>query len=72
VNLTPNTVSSFGAIVKTEYYSGSTLLGTTSAAPHTFSWTNVPAGTYGLTMKVTNDQGGTASSWGVTNVTINP
>jgi sugar lactone lactonase YvrE/regulation of enolase protein 1 (concanavalin A-like superfamily) len=52
-----------GAAVKqVEYYAGSTLIGSASAAPYTVTWSNVPAGSYALTAKVTDSLGQTATS----------
>ena len=44
------TVTESGATIsKVEFFSGTTLLGTATASPYTFSWASVPAGTYSLT-----------------------
>ena len=40
-----------GTISKVEFYQGTTLLGTRTAAPWTHSWTSVPKGNYSLTVK---------------------
>ncbi len=37
-----------GPISKVDFYNGSTLLGTSIAAPYSFTWINVPAGSYTL------------------------
>lgn len=44
-------VTDNGIIYKVEYYNGSTLLGTTDKAPYSFTWENVPQGTYTITAK---------------------
>lgn len=40
-----------GSLTKVEFYSGSTLLGTVTSAPYTYTWANVAAGTYSLTAR---------------------
>jgi hypothetical protein len=59
-----------GTISKVEFYQGSTLLGESTAAPYSFTWTNPTAGTYALTAKATDNNGGTTVSDTV-NVIIN-
>ena len=51
-----------GSISKVEFFNGPTLLGTTTTAPYTFNWTNVPAGNYAITAKATDNGGATSSS----------
>ena len=36
------------SITQVQFYNGATLLGTVAAAPYSFSWNNVSAGTYSL------------------------
>ena len=60
--LTANASSPSSTVAKVEFYAGTTLLGTATAAPYTFNWTNVPAGTYSLTAKATDALGTTATS----------
>jgi RHS repeat-associated protein len=55
-----------GAVSKVDFYQGATLIGAASAAPYTFSWTNVAAGDYNLTAVATDSAGGTATSAAVT------
>ena len=47
-------------VTKVEYYSGSTLIGTATASPFSFSWTGVAANGYILTAKA-YDSGGAAT-----------
>ena len=47
---------------RVEFYAGSTLLGSGKTAPFSFTWTGVSAGTYSLTAKAYDLDGGTASS----------
>jgi hypothetical protein len=37
-----------GSIYRVDFYQGSTLLGSDTTAPYTFTWTNVAAGTYSM------------------------
>jgi subtilisin family serine protease/regulation of enolase protein 1 (concanavalin A-like superfamily) len=56
---TPGTGASVG---KVEFYAGSALIGTATAAPYRVNWSNVAAGSYALTAQVTDSKGGTATS----------
>ncbi|MDR0769889.1 MAG: hypothetical protein LBE75_01625 [Burkholderiales bacterium] len=40
-----------GAITKVEFYSGTQLLSATATAPYTYTWNNIPEGSYTLTAK---------------------
>jgi len=59
-----------GSISKVEFFSGATKLGETTAAPFSFDWTNVPAGTYTITAKATDNTGAVTTSDTMT-VTVN-
>ena len=54
-----------GSISKVEFFSGSTLLGTATTAPYTFTWANVAAGSYSLTAEAFDAAGATATSTAV-------
>ncbi|MDR2506952.1 MAG: hypothetical protein LBD67_03010 [Candidatus Accumulibacter sp.] len=54
---TSGTTDSNGTLTKVEYFRGTTLIGTATAAPYSYSWTDVPAENYTLT-----DSDGTLSS----------
>jgi subtilisin family serine protease/regulation of enolase protein 1 (concanavalin A-like superfamily) len=56
---TPGTGAGVG---KVDFYAGSTLIGTSTAAPYRVTWSNVAAGSYALTAKVTDSKGGSATS----------
>jgi chitinase len=51
-----------GTITKVEFFQGAVKLGEDTSAPYAFSWTNVTAGSYSLTAKVTTSGGTTATS----------
>ncbi|HXA00925.1 MAG TPA: Ig-like domain-containing protein [Cytophagaceae bacterium] len=63
-----------GSISKVEFYNGATLLTTKTAAPYSYNWTSVAAGSYTITAKAYDNSTGTASasvSMSVTNATVN-
>ena len=54
--------TSAGSIAKVDFYSGATLLGTATTAPYSYTWTNVPAGSYTLTAVATDNAGAQTTS----------
>jgi hypothetical protein len=63
VAINVNAVGGTGAsVTRVDYYSGSDLIGFSTASPWTFTWTNVGPGTYSLTAKVTDSNAGTGTS----------
>jgi FtsP/CotA-like multicopper oxidase with cupredoxin domain len=56
------TAGSGATINKVEFFNGTTLLGTATTSPYSYTWSNVAAGSYSLTSKTTNSQGLTATS----------
>jgi hypothetical protein len=57
-----NAADTDGTISKVEFYQGNTLLGQSSSAPYSFSWNNLAAGTYALTARAIDNNGGTTLS----------
>jgi len=57
-------------ISKVDFYHGTTLIGTSTTSPYSYTWTNVTAGNYSLTAKATDNNGvvGTSS---IVNITVN-
>jgi hypothetical protein len=53
-------------ITQVQFYNGTTLLGTVAAAPYTYSWNNVSAGSYSLSAKAVYDSGSTVTCTPVT------
>jgi hypothetical protein len=66
VTITANASDSDGTVAKVEFLSGSTVLGLDTTSPFSFTWANVPAGTYTLTARATDSAGLTATSAAVT------
>lgn len=55
-----------GTVKQVSYYRGTTLIGTSSASPFSYSWTNVSKGTYKLTAKATDNSGASTKSAAIT------
>jgi len=58
-----------GTVARVEFYSGSTLLGTDTTSPYSFSWTSVPAGTYALNA-IAYDNTGASTTSATVSVTV--
>ena len=71
ITVTANASDSDGSVAQVDFYAGNTLIGTTTAAPHSITWNNVAAGSYALTAAATDNLGATTASAAV-NVTVNP
>jgi uncharacterized protein (DUF2141 family) len=55
-----------GFVARVDFYAGSTRVGSDTTSPYTFSWGNVPVGSYVLKAVATDNAGATASSSTVT------
>jgi regulation of enolase protein 1 (concanavalin A-like superfamily) len=55
-----------GSVSQVQFFAGSTLLATDTSSPYSYSWTNVPAGSYSLTAVARDNQGATRTSAAVT------
>src|SRR5262249_51863416 len=62
ITLTANAGSAGGSIASVGFYENGALLGTSTASPYSFTWTNVPVGTYTLTAVATDNNAVTATS----------
>jgi RHS repeat-associated protein len=62
ITITANAADADGTVAKVDFYQGTTLLGTATTAPYSFSWTNVAAGSYSLTAVATDDRGAATTS----------
>lgn len=69
VNITANASDSDGTITKLEFYQGTTKLGEDVSSPYSYTWTNVAAGTYALTVKAI-DNGGAIGTSAIVNITV--
>ncbi|MCH8622782.1 Ig-like domain-containing protein [Undibacterium sp. TS12] len=65
IAITATAADSKGSISKVEFYNGTTLLGSATASPYSYNWTNAAVGTYSLTAKVTDSQSLTQTSTAV-------
>jgi PKD repeat protein len=66
------TAASGASIRRVDFYSGTALLGTATAAPYSVTWSGVKAGTYSVTAKVTDSLGAVATSPLVTITVLSP
>ena len=60
-----------GQVMNVKFYAGSTLLGTDTSSPFSYTWSPTTAGIYSLTAVATDNDGSTAKS-SVVNVSVNP
>jgi regulation of enolase protein 1 (concanavalin A-like superfamily) len=51
-----------GTIAGVDFYAGPTLVGTDSSSPYTYTWSAVPAGSYGMTAVARDNNGATTTS----------
>jgi hypothetical protein len=70
ITINANAADSDGTVASVAFYQGSTLLGTDTSSPYSFSWTNVAAGSYSLTARATDNSGAVTTS-SIVNVTVN-
>src|SRR5207237_106144 len=69
VTLSANATAPDGTIARVEFYNGTTLLNSDTAAPYTFTWSSVPAGTY--TVKaIAYDNSGASTTSAVSTITV--
>ncbi|MEO8387807.1 Ig-like domain-containing protein [Polaromonas sp.] len=71
ITLNANATDSDGTVSKVDFYNGATLLGTSTAAPYSFAWTNVPVGSYDITAQVTDNSGAVTTS-AIASITVLP
>lgn len=71
VALTATASDSDGSIVNVQFFNGTTLLATVTQAPYAYTWSNVPAGTYSLTARATDNRG-TATTTPASVLTVLP
>jgi len=61
VGITATATLGDGTITKVEFFNGTTKLGEVTTAPYVFTWKNVAAGTYEITVVATDSKGASAS-----------
>ncbi|WP_169336219.1 Ig-like domain-containing protein [Pontibacter roseus] len=71
IAITATASDSDGSVAKVEFYNGATKLGEDATSPYSYTWTDVPLGSYQLVAKATDDKGGEAFSAPVA-ITVNP
>jgi hypothetical protein len=71
VSINATAADSDGTISKVEFFNGTTLISTVTASPFSFTWSYVPAGTYTLSAKATDNLGASTTSSSVT-ISVTP
>jgi len=66
ITLTADAADSDGSIERVEFYHGTTLLGSVTQAPYSYTWSNVASGTYTVTAKAVDNAGAVTVSSPVT------
>lgn len=62
-----------GTIAKVEFYEGANLLGSVTSSPYEFTWSSVGSGSYSLTAKIYDNDGGVKTTSSVSiSVTLPP
>jgi hypothetical protein len=69
ITINATAADSDGTVSKVDFYQGSTLLGTDTTSPYSYTWTDVAAGSYSLTADATDNGGATTTSSAV-NITV--
>ena len=57
VSITADAASAMSTIAKVEFYNGTTLIGSSTTAPYSFTWNSVAVGNYSLTAVATDNYG---------------
>ena len=70
IPLTAEVADADGSIAMVEFFNGASLIATSTVAPYSIIWTEVPQGAYTLTARVTDNQGAAVTSAAVA-VTVN-
>jgi regulation of enolase protein 1 (concanavalin A-like superfamily) len=60
-----------GTIARVDFYAGTTLVGSDTSSPYSYTWSGVAAGSYSLTA-VARDNGGAATTSAARSVTVSP
>lgn len=62
IQLTATAADADSGVARVEFYAGATLIGVSTAAPYTITWTNVPFGNYSLTARAYDADGASSIS----------
>jgi hypothetical protein len=62
ITVSANASDADGSISKVEFFQGATKLGEDTSSPYSFAWNSVPAGSYSLTAKATDNTGAVTTS----------
>ncbi|MGA1979975.1 MAG: glycoside hydrolase family 9 protein [Sedimentisphaerales bacterium] len=69
ITINATAADSDGTISSVAFYQGSTLLGTDTTSPYSYTWSNVAAGSYSLTARAT-DNGGAVTTSSAVSITV--
>jgi RHS repeat-associated protein len=62
ITLTANAQDTDGTVTQVQYFANASPIGTATASPYSFNWTNVAAGSYSLTAAATDNAGASTTS----------
>jgi predicted phage tail protein len=62
ISIAANASDTDGSVTAVEFFNGTTKLGEDTSAPYSYDWTNVPAGTYSVTARATDNLGAQTTS----------
>jgi regulation of enolase protein 1 (concanavalin A-like superfamily) len=65
VNVQATAADADGTVSRVEFYRGSTLIGTDTSSPYTYTWANASAGNYSLTARAYDNNGASRTSTAV-------
>ena len=65
ITITTDARDQDGTVQKVEFFNGNTKIGEETQAPFTFVWTDVPAGSYALGVKATDNSGNVTMTTGI-------
>lgn len=71
ITINANATDADGTISKVEFYNGTTLLGSDTTSPYSYTWGSVAAGTYSFTAKATDSKGAVTTSSAVSVSVVN-
>src|SRR5207249_4036941 len=72
IMLSAAAADSDGTVARVDFYQGTTLIGTATSAPYTYTWTAVTPGNYALTARATDNRGAAATSTTVNIAVLGP